>query len=104
HVIYWGKGAEALYGYRAEEVMSRLITFIVEPEEEAEEKEHMRQVYETGLWRGQDQQRRKDGTLFWADTVISLVTDEHGRASGLIGIDRDITERRQVEAALRQSE
>ncbi len=103
-VIYWGKGAEALYGYRAEEVMGKLITFIVGPEEEAEEKERIRQACETGSWRGQYQQRRKDGTLFWADTVISLVTDEKGRASGLIGIDRDITERKQVEVALRQSE
>lgn len=101
-VIYWGNGAEQLYGYRAEEVMGRLITFIVPPEEEAAEQERIRQVIETGQWRGQYLQRRQDGSLFWADTAISLVTDEQGQPAGLIGIDFDITERREMEQALRK--
>jgi PAS domain S-box-containing protein len=97
HVIYWGKGAETLYGYRAEEVVGKLVTFIVEPEDEQKEKERMRQVLEQGLWSGQYVHRRKDGSSFWADTVISLVTGKNGQPAGMIGIDRDITERKRLE-------
>jgi PAS domain S-box-containing protein len=101
HVIYWGKGAEALYGYRADEVMGKLITFVVKPQEKQEEVERMRQVQEKGSWSGQYVQRRRDGSSFWADTVISLGVGADGQPYGLIGIDRDITDRVRAEEALR---
>jgi PAS domain S-box-containing protein len=104
HVIYWGKGAKLLYGYGAQEVMGKPVTFIVEPDEEEEEKERMHQVFETGMWSGEYLQKRKDGSKFWAETVISLVRDHHGKPSGFVGIDRDITERKRYEEKIRQSE
>lgn len=96
-IIYWGKGAKALYGYSAEEILGELITFIVGSQDGEEERERMRRVLETGMWSGQDLQKRKDGSSFWADTVISLVKDHNGRPFGLIGIDRDITESKRAE-------
>lgn len=104
HVVYWGKGAERLYGYAADDVMGELITFIVEPPQEEEEIERMRQVCETGSWRGQYVQKKKDGTSFWSDTLISLVTDREGRPCGMVGIDRDITEQKHAEEALREAQ
>lgn len=103
YVVYWGRGAERLYGYAADDVTGELITFIVEPPEEEEEIERMRQVCETGSWRGQYIQRKKDGTSFWSDTVISLVTDDNGRPCGMVGIDRDITKQKHAERALREA-
>ena len=102
-VVYWGKGAEGLYGYAADDVMDELITFIVEPPQEEEEIERMRQVREKGSWRGQYVQKRKDSTSFWSDTTISLVADEDGRQCGMVGIDRDITEQKGAEQALRKA-
>jgi two-component system sensor histidine kinase TtrS len=96
-VTYWGKGAESLYGYTAEEMTGRPITLIVAPEEAHEEIERMNEVRRCGAWRGQYVQRRKDGSSFWADTVIALVTDEHGLPCGSVGIDRDITQRIEAE-------
>ncbi|QDV40996.1 Sensor protein FixL [Stieleria neptunia] len=101
-VTYWGRGAEHLYGYTPEEVLGKSITFIVEPEEERVERERMRQVFETGSWKGVYQQRRKDGTKFWASTIISLVTDKAGNPTGFIGIDIDITEQKQANEELDQ--
>jgi PAS domain S-box-containing protein len=103
-IIYWGKGAEALYGYRAEEVMGKSVEFIVEPEKREAEAYRMQQVLEKGSWKGEYIQKRKDGTKFWGETFIALVLDEHGNPNGMIGIDRDITERKQAEKALRESE
>lgn len=102
HVIYWGKGAEALYGYRSDEVMGKLITFIVDPLDEQEEQQRIEQVRESGTWQGQYIQKRKDGSSFWADTFISLVADQDGQPYGLIGLDRDITNRKRMEVSIQE--
>lgn len=102
HIIYWSQKAETLYGYAQEEVIGKRLTFSIHPPSEKEKEERMRQVLEKGLWCGETLQKRKDGTLFWADTCISLVTDEDERPYGLISIDRDITHRKQIELSIEQ--
>jgi PAS domain S-box-containing protein len=99
-VTYWGKGARALYGYPAEDVLGQSVTLLVAPQYETAEQSRLRQARVTGLWKGQYQQQRQDQTDFWADTVISVVTNQHKQPCALIRIDRDITERRQAEEAL----
>ncbi len=47
---------------------------------------------------------RKDGTTFWADTVITLLRNEQGLPVGFLGVSRDTTERRRMEKALLESE
>ena len=47
---------------------------------------------------------RKDGSTLLIDTVFSIVRDEQGRPTGVLGVGRDITQGRQAEAALRESE
>ena len=47
---------------------------------------------------------RKDGTPFWNELTITPVKDESGKVTHFIGTQLDITERRQTEEALRQSQ
>jgi PAS domain S-box-containing protein len=47
---------------------------------------------------------RKDGTTMWAESKFSLIRDENGKPVSILGEGRDITERKQVEEALRESE
>jgi len=47
---------------------------------------------------------RKDGSTFWVEAVITLLRDGQGAPAGFLGISRDTTERRAMEAALRESE
>jgi PAS domain S-box-containing protein len=47
---------------------------------------------------------RKDGQSAWLHDVCTLVRDENGRPSSLLGVAFDITGRRQMEEALRESE
>ena len=103
-IIYWGKGAEQLYGYRAEEVLGGPVTLVADPAELDEQRGRMQSVLESGFWSGQYDLRRKDGTHLWADTAISLVVDENGFPRGYVGISRDITERKQAEETSRQLE
>ena len=47
---------------------------------------------------------RKDGSLFWANVLISAVRDPAGQLTGFVKVTRDLTERKQAEDALRGSE
>jgi PAS domain S-box-containing protein len=47
---------------------------------------------------------RKDGGRFWASSVVQPVRDARGRAVGFAKITRDMTERRQAQQALYESE
>jgi len=47
---------------------------------------------------------RKDGSTLWTETSFTATGDEQGKFNGLIGISRDITERKRAEQALKESE
>jgi PAS domain S-box-containing protein len=47
---------------------------------------------------------RKDGSRIWANVVITALRDASGELRGYLKITRDLTERRQAEEKLRQSE
>jgi two-component system cell cycle sensor histidine kinase/response regulator CckA len=46
----------------------------------------------------------KDGSTVWTEVKASFLRDNNGCPNGIIGISRDITERKQVEEDLRKSE
>ena len=46
----------------------------------------------------------KDGSTIWTEAKMSFLRDQNGRPTGIIGVTRDISERKQVEEALRRSE
>lgn len=48
-------------------------------------------------WRGELLNRKKDGELFWEDTRISSLRDEHGRITHYIAVKEDITARKAAE-------
>ena len=47
---------------------------------------------------------RKNGSRFWSEVTMTLIRDDEGCATGLLGVGRDVTDRKQTEEALRQSE
>ena len=57
-----------------------------------------------GTWRGEFCNRKKNGDLYWEDALISGVQDEAGVITNLVAVKLDITERKRMEAALRESE
>jgi PAS domain S-box-containing protein len=106
HVLTWNSGAERFKGYRANEIIGSHFSRFYTPEalargQPAEELEVARDVgsFEDEGWRV-----RKDGTQFWASVVITSMRDETGELIGYAKVTCDLTQRRQHEEALRQSE
>lgn len=52
------------------------------------------------VWQGTLINRRKDGRLYWASLQISPVIDEHGVLTNFIGIQHDITDKKEIEERL----
>jgi len=48
--------------------------------------------------------KRKDGSIIWAEAKMSFLRDQNGHPVGIIGVTRDISERKKGEEALRESE
>jgi len=46
--------------------------------------------------------KRKDGSLVWTESQMSFLLDEQGQPSGILGVTRDISERRQAADELRR--
>jgi PAS domain S-box-containing protein len=43
---------------------------------------------------------RRDGTLFWAESILSVIRDDAGMAVEILGVSRDITDRKELETDL----
>jgi PAS domain S-box-containing protein len=99
-ITSWNPGAERMFGYLAAEIVGKLISVIVPPGLEEEE----RTILET-LAQGEGMQldtvrRRKDGRDIDVSMTISPVRDPSGRVVGISKVARDITDRRQAEKTL----
>ena len=55
-------------------------------------------------WRGEFQNVKKSGELYYESAVISPIFDDDGHISHIVGVKENITERKLAEEALKQSE
>jgi PAS domain S-box-containing protein len=98
----WNAAAESLYGWKAEEVLNRNGLEILQTDFNGAEKlQLLKSIDETGYYRGEATQARKDGTRFTADVSSRVLKDENGRVTGYVSINRDITSRKQAEERMK---
>lgn len=104
-ILSWNVAATSLYGYTAEEVIGRSIS-ILAPPSFADEVPRMLERIRKGEWVEAFETSRltKDGRMITVSLTISPVSDASGRIQGASAISRDVTERKRVEEAARQTE
>jgi PAS domain S-box-containing protein len=103
----WNAGARAIKGYEADEVIGKHIAMFYPADARSKPAEELRIAAEAGRYEDEGFRVRKDGSLFWANVVITAVRDEatHG-VLGFVKVTRDLTERKRAQdaqaAALRE--
>lgn len=99
----WNASAESTYGWKAEEVLARNGLEVLQTEWPQADAELMRRmIEETGRWRGEATQLRKDGTRIPVEVSSMVLCDENGQVTGYVSVNRDITDRKRTEEALRE--
>ena len=101
-VISWNPGAQAIYGYSAQEMIGKSISTVIPPDRREEFGPILRRI-EGGQPVGQFETKRvcKDGKIIDVSLSISLLKDNAGTIMGACTIARDISERKRGEEALR---
>jgi PAS domain S-box-containing protein len=99
HVQSWNAGAERIKGYAESEILGKPFDLFYPPEARARgvPQELLRAAREQGSVEQEEWRVRKDGTLFWADVVITAVHDDAGQLVGYAKVTRDLTDRRHAE-------
>src|SRR5690242_15191119 len=102
----WNAGAERIKGYRAAEAIGQNFSLFFTPEDQAAGLPHeiLLRAARTGRAEQEGWRIRKDGGRFWASSVMHAVADARGRAVGFAEITPDMTERREAQQALYESE
>ncbi|HZU45463.1 MAG TPA: PAS domain S-box protein [Terriglobales bacterium] len=103
-ILFWNMGAQDLYGWPAEVALGKAIHELLQtqfPEP--------LQVLQAGLdqrrqWDGELKHTCRDGKPIVVASRWSLLRDDKGDATAIMEINRDISERKQVEHALQYSE
>jgi PAS domain S-box-containing protein len=100
-ITNWNSGAQRIKGYTADEIVGQHFSRFYTEEDRAAQlpMRALETAAREGRFEAEGWRVRKDGSRFWANAIIDAVHDETGSLIGFAKITRDMTERRQAEAA-----
>jgi PAS domain S-box-containing protein len=97
-IRYWGRGAERLYGWTAEEAIGRTSEELYYRKDSSPLNAGVKATLETGQWNGELRHVTKDGREVIVEGHWALVRDAEGNPNGILAINTDVTEKKQLEA------
>ncbi|HEV8613382.1 MAG TPA: PAS domain S-box protein, partial [Gemmatimonadales bacterium] len=98
-VTSWNPGAEAIKGYRAGEILGQHYSRFYTPEDvrAGNPARHLEITGREGKYAEEAWRVRKDGSRFWANTLITALYDDAGTLRGFSEITSDQTLRKQAD-------
>jgi len=104
-VTSWNKGAEQIFGYSPGEMIGTSIMRLIPADRQDAEREILdRIMHGASVPPFETVRQTRDGRLIDIAVTVSAIKDAAGRIVGVSKVARDITERRQMEAARQMSE
>lgn len=102
----WNPAAERMYGWNAEEAIGWNLNSLTRSELQTHETEEHAQhtLLHQGYWSGEVIQHHRSGAAITILGSVVLQKDEHGAPLGIVAVNHDITDRKQAEILLRESE
>jgi PAS domain S-box-containing protein len=100
-IATWNVGAERIKGYTAADIIGRHFSIFYprEARESGWPEHELLVAAEKGSFVDEGWRVRKDGSMLWANVTITALRHDDGRLLGFAKLTRDLTERRQAEAA-----
>ena len=100
-VTDWNIGAEKLYGYTRNEIIGKPVSILHAPEDvERITAEVFAAIERQGYWTGEIKKVAKDQSIGWIESSVIPIFDEQNQSIGALGINRDITQRREIQQEL----
>jgi PAS domain S-box-containing protein len=99
-VSTWNAGAERIKGYKAGEIIGRHFSVFFNSEDLVAGKpaKELETAQREGRAEDEGWRVRKDGSLFWANVVLTALRRDDGELVGYAKITRDMTEKRKADA------
>jgi PAS domain S-box-containing protein len=104
-IISWNEGAQRIKGYTADEILGKYFSIFYMEEDKINDRpeQELKVARQYGKYEEEGWRVRKDGTMFWANVVITAIHNEQGVFLGFAKVTRDLTERREAEVAIKES-
>ncbi|MET0153692.1 MAG: ATP-binding protein [Candidatus Binatia bacterium] len=101
----WNPGAERIEGYGEEEIVGQHFSrfYVREDSIAAKPRRHLTFAAAQGAMEDEGWRLRKDGSRFWANTILTALRDEDGRLRGFALLMRDMTDRMRIEEKLKDA-
>jgi PAS domain S-box-containing protein len=97
-ISFWNKGAERLFGWKAEEAIGKNASTLLYKEPLPFYQKIQAMLMENGEWQGELHKATKDGKNVTVESRWTLVRDETFRPKSILVVNTDITEKKQLEA------
>ncbi|HEX5613238.1 MAG TPA: ATP-binding protein [Burkholderiales bacterium] len=103
-VLYWNRGAEAIYGWRREEVTGKILYEVLRTEFPEPLSRIMDELRLADQWSGELAQFTRDGRRIVVASRWAAERDRQGELARILEINSDVSERKRAEVALKEAD